>query len=67
MMFMLDVVFIMLIFFIVIVLFVKEVGIDVNCLEVVIVVKKDCVNIFIVILDKGEIWINKCCIDVCVV
>ena len=61
---MLDVVFIMLIFFIVTASFVKEAGIDVNRPEAATAVKKDRANILIAIYDKGEIWINKRRIDV---
>ena len=56
---MLDVVFIMLIFFIVTASFVKEAGIDVNRPEAATAVKKDRANILIAISDKGEIWINN--------
>ena len=61
---MLDVVFIMLIFFIVTASFVKEAGIDVNRPEAATAVKKDRANILIAISDNGEIWINKRRIDV---
>ena len=61
---MLDVVFIMLIFFIVTASFVKEAGIDVNRPEAATAVKKERANILIAISDKGEIWINKRRIDV---
>ena len=61
---MLDVLFIMLIFFIVTASFVKEAGIDVNRPEAATAVKKDRANILIAISDKGEIWINKRRIDV---
>ena len=60
---MLDVVFIMLIFFIVTASFVKEAGIDVNRPDAATAVKKDRANILIAISDKGEIWINKRRID----
>lgn len=60
---MLDVVFIMLIFFIVTASFVKEAGIDVNRPEAATAVKKDRANILVAISDKGEIWINKRRID----
>lgn len=60
---MLDVVFIMLIFFIVTASFVKESGIDVNRPEAATAVKKDRANILIAISDKGEVWINKRRID----
>ena len=61
---MLDVVFIMLIFFIVTASFVKEAGIDVNRPEAATAVKKDRANILVAISDQGEIWINKRQIDV---
>ena len=61
---MLDIVFIMLIFFIVTASFVKEAGIDVNRPEAATAVKQDRANILIAISDKGEIWINKRRIDV---
>ncbi|WP_137165869.1 ExbD/TolR family protein [Salinimonas lutimaris] len=60
---MLDVVFIMLIFFIVTASFVKEAGIDVNRPEAATAVKKDRANVLIAISDTGEIWINKRRID----
>lgn len=61
---MLDVVFIMLIFFIVTASFVKESGIEVNRPDAATAVKKDRANILVAISDKGEIWINKRRIDV---
>jgi biopolymer transport protein ExbD len=61
---MLDVVFIMLIFFIVTATFVKESGIDVNRPEAATAVKKERANILVAISDKGEIWINKRQVDV---
>ncbi|MFT6787327.1 MAG: biopolymer transport protein ExbD [Pseudoalteromonas rhizosphaerae] len=61
---MLDVVFIMLIFFIVTASFVKESGIDVNRPEAATAVKKERANILVAISDQGEIWINKRQIDV---
>lgn len=60
---MLDVVFIMLIFFIVTASFVKEAGIDVNRPDAATAVQKDRANILIAISDKGEIWINKRQVD----
>ena len=60
---MLDVVFIMLIFFIVTASFVKEAGIDVNRPEAATAVKKDRANILVAISDTGEIWINKRRVD----
>ena len=60
---MLDVVFILLIFFIVTASFVKESGIEVNRPEAATAVKKERANILVAISDKGEIWINKRKID----
>ncbi|PTB86209.1 biopolymer transporter ExbD [Pseudidiomarina aestuarii] len=60
---MLDVVFIMLIFFIVTASFVKEAGIDVNRPEASTAVQKDRANILVAISDTGEIWINKRQVD----
>jgi len=61
---MLDVVFIMLIFFIVTASFVREAGIDVNRPEAATAVQKDRAGILIAINAKGEVWINKRRIDV---
>ncbi len=61
---MLDVVFIMLIFFIVTASFVKEAGIDVNRPEASTAVKKDKASILVAISAKNEIWINKRRVDV---
>ena len=61
---MLDVVFILLIFFIVTASFVKEAGIEVNRPEAATAVKKERANILVAISDAGEIWINKRRVDV---
>ncbi|BDX05300.1 ExbD/TolR family protein [Planctobacterium marinum] len=61
---MLDVVFIMLIFFIVTASFVKEAGIDVNRPEASTAAAKPRATILVAISDKGEIWINKRKVDV---
>lgn len=61
---MLDVVFIMLIFFIVTASFVKEAGIDVNRPDAATAVNKDRASILVAISDTGEIWINKRRVDV---
>ena len=61
---MLDVVFIMLIFFIVTASFVRESGIDVNRPDAATAVSKDRANILIAINDKGHVWINKRRVDV---
>ena len=61
---MLDVVFIMLIFFIVTASFVKEAGIQVNKPEANQANKEPSANIFIAIRDTGEIWMDKRQVDV---
>ncbi len=61
---MLDVVFILLIFFIVTASFVKEAGIEVNRPEAATAVKKERANILVAISDTGEIWINKRRVDI---
>ena len=60
---MLDVVFIMLIFFIVTASFVKEAGIDVRRPEAPEVLVKPKANILIAISAKNEIWIDGKNID----
>lgn len=61
---MLDVVFIMLIFFIVTATFVKESGIDVNRPNADTAVKQSTANIMIAISEKDEIWIDRRNIDI---
>ena len=56
---MLDVVFIMLIFFIVTASFVKESGLDVNRPDAPTAVKKENANILVAIGASNEIWINR--------
>ena len=60
---MLDIVFIMLIFFIVTATFVKESGIDVTRPDAETAVKQNRVAILIAIRDNNEIWINRRKID----
>ena len=60
---MLDVVFIMLIFFIVTASFVKESGIDVNKPSATTTVAKEKANILIAIDANGEIWIDRRIVD----
>jgi len=60
---MLDVVFIMLIFFIVTASFVKEAGIDVNKPEGQTAVAKEKANILIAIDADGAIWIDRRQVD----
>ena len=61
---MLDVVFIMLIFFIVTATFVKEAGIDVNRPDAATAVSKENANILIAIGANNDIWIDRRMIDV---
>ena len=60
---MLDIVFIMLIFFIVTATFVKESGIDVTRPDAKTAVKQNRVAILIAIRDNNEIWINRRKVD----
>lgn len=61
---MLDIVFIMLIFFIVTTSFVKEAGIQVNKPEASQATKEPSANIFIAISETGEVWMDKRQVDV---
>jgi biopolymer transport protein ExbD len=61
---MLDIVFIMLIFFIVTTSFVKESGITVNTPKSQTASRQESANIFIAITREGEIWIDKRPVDV---
>jgi biopolymer transport protein ExbD len=61
---MLDVVFIMLIFFIVTASFVKESGIDVNRPNAATAEVKAKGNILVAISDTGQIWIDKRQVDI---
>ena len=61
---MLDVVFIMLIFFIVTASFVKEAGIEINKPDALTAVKQDRANILIAISENDEIWINRRKVDI---
>ncbi|UCC14112.1 MAG: biopolymer transporter ExbD [Gammaproteobacteria bacterium] len=56
---MLDIVFIMLIFFIVTTSFIKETGIDPNRPEAETAYKQERGNILIAINEAGDIWMNK--------
>ena len=60
---MLDVVFIMLIFFIVTASFIKEAGIEVNRPEASTADKKENVNILVAVSATNEIWIDKRRVD----
>ncbi len=60
---MLDVVFIMLIFFIVTATFVREAGIDVNRPDAPTAQKVEDANILVAISANDEIWIDKRLID----
>jgi biopolymer transport protein ExbD len=61
---MLDIVFIMLIFFIVTTSFVRESGIDVNKPQASSAKTEKKANIIIAITSRGEIWIDKRPIDI---
>lgn len=61
---MLDIVFIMLIFFIVTTSFVKESGLDVNRPSAATAATKPRANILIGISETGDVWIQKRRIDV---
>ena len=61
---MLDVVFIMLIFFIVTASFVKESGIDVNRPDAATATVKERGNILVAITDNNQIWIDRRQVDV---
>jgi biopolymer transport protein ExbD len=56
---MLDVVFIMLIFFIVTTVFVKQAGMEVNKPEGDTAVLKKKANIFIAITEDGDVWMDR--------
>ena len=56
---MLDVVFIMLIFFIVTTVFVKQAGMEVNKPDGETAVLKKKANIFIAITEDGDIWMDR--------
>lgn len=60
---MLDVVFIMLIFFIVTATFIKEAGVEVNRPEATTWAEKKSASILIAINDENEIWIDKNRVD----
>ena len=60
---MLDVVFIMLIFFIVTASFVKEAGIDINRPDAATAERKERGNILVAITETDQIWINRRQID----
>lgn len=64
---MLDIVFIMLIFFIVTATFVKESGIDVTRPDAETAVKQSRVGILIAINDTNEVWINRRKVDLAAV
>ena len=61
---MLDIVFIMLIFFVVTTSFVKESGIEVNRPTAQTAERRDHGNILIAITPNGEIWIDKRAVDI---
>lgn len=60
---MLDVVFIMLIFFIVTATFIKQAGIEVTRPEALTAVQKPTVSVLVAIGENGDIWIDKQKVD----
>jgi len=60
---MLDIVFIMLIFFIVTASFVKEAGVEVSRPDAQTAVAQDKANILIAVTEKGEVWLQRRQID----
>ncbi len=60
---MLDIVFIMLIFFIVTTSFVKESGVTVNSPSAQTASRQESANIFIAITGEGEVWIDRRPVD----
>lgn len=60
---MLDVVFIMLIFFIVTATFIKQAGIEVIRPEALTAVQKPTVSVLVAIGENGDIWIDKQKVD----
>jgi biopolymer transport protein ExbD len=60
---MLDIVFIMLIFFIVTTVFVKEAGIEVNKPEASEAFRPKNANIFIAVTEDGDVWLDKRQVD----
>lgn len=61
---MLDIVFIMLIFFIVSTSFLKEAGVEVVKPEAESAVRTAKANVFIAIRESGEIWMDKAVVDI---
>lgn len=61
---MLDVVFIMLIFFIVTATFIKQAGVEVIRPEAFTAEKKPTVSVLVAISENGDIWIDKSKVDV---
>lgn len=61
---MIDIVFIMLIFFIVTASFIKESGIDVNKPGAVTAEKKERASILVAIDDRDQVWIDKRRVDI---
>ncbi|MEA2094986.1 MAG: biopolymer transporter ExbD [Pseudomonadota bacterium] len=61
---MLDIVFIMLIFFVVTTSFVKEAGIEVNRPTAQTAERKERANILIAIAPNGEVWIDRRSVDI---
>lgn len=61
---MLDIVFIMLIFFIVTTSFVKESGVEVNSPQAQTSQQQESATIFVAITAEGDVWIDKRLVDI---
>ncbi len=61
---MLDIVFIMLIFFIVTATFMKEAGVTVEKPEALTGERQDQASIIVAVTDKDEVWVNKQVVDI---
>ncbi|MCB9648149.1 MAG: biopolymer transporter ExbD [Deltaproteobacteria bacterium] len=61
---MIDIVFIMLIFFIVTASFIKEAGIDVNRPGAVTAERKERASILVAIDENGQVWVDKRPVDI---
>jgi biopolymer transport protein ExbD len=61
---MIDIVFIMLIFFVVTASFVKETGIEVNRPDAVTAEQKERASILVAIDETGQVWIDKRPVDI---
>ena len=61
---MIDIVFIMLIFFVVTASFVKEAGVDVERPDAVTAERKQTASILVAIDESGKVWVDKKAVDI---